>query len=244
MDEDVDPASTLLDFHHQDPEKSVADTYQAAVITSSPFLQADTVLPVPASPRTPLRSPDFATLRHRLAAMSGSASTPISGTAQTGPVPTPAAAIAELKLLLNAGPEEAFGDKAAALRSALNGLLATPSVAVDTKDSLQAFLARLESNCSALKTHKPKVDRYRTLRTSMDSYTYNAHNLLSRLDRLEAEYNALVATAADLQTQLSSNLDRQDAIIAEQGGLASPDSSLSFRTPSQPVLPDRGPRAI
>lgn len=54
------------------------------------------------------------------------------------------------------------------------------------------------------------------MRGSIDSYNANVMGLLDRIDKLEAEYNVLVAAAEDLQKQLEVNVDRQKDIGNEQ----------------------------
>lgn len=53
--------------------------------------------------------------------------------------------------------------------------------------------------------------------------------LLDRIDKLEAEFNALVAAAADLQKQLEVNVHRQEEIGSEQ---------IELHTQSQQLIAD------
>lgn len=98
-------------------------------------------------------------------------------------------------------------------------IVGADSVPREARDGFQSFLQRLEGNCSALRTHNPVVEQYRTLRNSIDSYNANVMGLLDRIDKLEAEYNVLVTAAEELQTQLEVNMNRQKDIGSEQVGL-------------------------
>lgn len=223
-EENKEPAFSLLDLHKE--SLSPPSAYQAIspVVSSLPFLQVSTSS-APVTPRGLVGSPDFSTLRHQLTSLSSTVNLTSSGFAASTPPMGFAAAMSALRALTSCNAEEAFGDKASNLRDALVCMVSADFVPRETKDGLQSFLQRLEGNCSALKTHKPVVKQYRTLRGSIDSYNANVIGLLDRIDKLEAEYNVLVA-AADLQKQLEVNVHRQEEIGNEQAVLHTQSQQL------------------
>lgn len=115
-------------------------------------------------------------------------------------------AVASLKTLMLCSLENAFGEKANAMRDVIVFMVASNSLPRDTKDSLQLFLLRLERNCPALKTHKPLVKKYRNLKNNIDSYNSNVLGLITCIDGFKEEYNAPVAKAANLKSQLETTL--------------------------------------
>lgn len=139
------------------------------------------------------------------------------------------AALSALRSLASSEAEEAFGDKAGNLHDALVCIVGADAVPREARDGFQSFLQRLEGNCSALRTHKPIVEQYRTLRGSIDSYNANVMGLLDRIDKLEAEYNVLVSAAKELQEQLEVNVNRQTDIGREQ---------VDLHTQSQQLIAD------
>lgn len=136
------------------------------------------------------------------------------------------AATTSLRALLSCEAEEVFGEKASGLRDALVCVMGADSLPRDMKDALESFLHRLEGNCSALKTHRPIVEQYKNLRGSIDSYNTNVMGLLDRIDKLEAEFNALTAAAAELQRQLDANALRQQEIGTELADLHAQSQQL------------------
>lgn len=223
-DEHKESASHLLDlgkgFLSPPSARAVSP-----VITSLPFLQVQS----PSKPVTPkgvMSSPDFSTLRHQLTSLSNAANLSASGSAAPTPPINLATALSSLRSLASCEAEEAFGDKAGKLRDALVCLVGADAVPREARDAFQSFLQRLEGNCSALRTHKPIVAQYRTLRVSIDSYNANVMGLLDQIDKLEAEYNALVSAAKELQERLEVNVNRQTEIGCEQANLHTQSQQL------------------
>lgn len=194
-------------------------------MSSLPFLQVGTSA-APVTPRSLVGLPDFSALRHQLTSLSSTAALSSGGLAASVSPIGLTAAMSALRTLVSCEAEEVFGDKASSLRDALVRMLCADFIPREAKDALQSFLQRLEGNCSALKTHKPVVEQYKTLRESIDSYNTNVMGLLDRIDKLEAEFNMLVTAAADLQKQLEVNVHRQEEIGSEQAELHTQSQQL------------------
>lgn len=181
------------------------------------------------TPRGITSSPDFSALRHQLTSLSSSVNLSAGSLAASAPPIGLTAALSALRSLASCEAEEAFGDKAGNLHDALVCIVGADAVPREARDGFQSFLQRLEGNCSALRTHKPIVEQYRTLRGSIDSYNANVMGLLDRIDKLEAEYNVLVSAAKELQEQLEVNVNRQTDIGREQ---------VDLHTQSQQLIAD------
>lgn len=96
----------------------------------------------------------------------------------------------------------------------------------DIKNSLQYFLSQPESNCSTLRTHRPVVEKNRSLRSSIDSYNSNTLELISRFDEVEKKFSTLVAKKTSLNAQIGANTSSQEAIITKKEELQSQAQQL------------------